>query len=87
MKTNTLIKIAAATLLLTGSLNAQAADEAMSGRVVSGVGSWIAAQGNAALREIGDDLKQDLVQTLKPFIPAPSESDTATKPGDRAAGA
>jgi hypothetical protein len=60
-----------AAILVLASLspvaNAAAPD---SGRqVVSSVGHWIAEQGNAALRDMREELKRDLKNRLKPLIP------------------
>jgi hypothetical protein len=55
--------------LIGGSAGAQAADS-MSTRVASSLGRWIAAQGDAALNELSEDLKQSLSKTLKPLLPA-----------------
>lgn len=55
--------------LIGGSAGAQAAD-GMSNRVASGLGRWIAAQGNAALNELREDLKRDLSERLQPLLPA-----------------
>lgn len=60
----------AAVLMLTASFGASAD----MGGVITGVGQWIAAQGNAALRQIGEDMKRDLAEKLKPLLPqAPAE--------------
>lgn len=62
----------AAALLLGASFASQAAD--LSGaRIATGVGQWIAAQGNAALEDIREDLQKDLADRLKPVLPAPGE--------------
>jgi hypothetical protein len=59
-----------AAALLCASFGSQAADS-MTVRAASGVGAWIAAQGNAALRELGQDLRQQLRDQLKPLLPQP----------------
>jgi hypothetical protein len=58
----------AATTLGASSV-AQAQDQNVSSRVVVGLGAWIAAQGNAALAEVREDLKQDLRDAMKPLLP------------------
>jgi hypothetical protein len=67
----------AAAVLLCASFGSQAADGAAV-RAASGVGQWIAAQGNAALREIGQELRDGLREQLRPLLPQPAE--TAAKP-------
>ena len=59
----------ALTLIAASTGAAQAAD-GIGSRVGSNVGRWIAAQGNAALQELQQDLKRDLVDRLKPLLPA-----------------
>lgn len=39
-------------------------------QVVVSLGQFIAAQGNDALRQMRDELKKDLVNALKPVLPA-----------------
>ncbi|MDB5967618.1 MAG: hypothetical protein JWQ90_68 [Hydrocarboniphaga sp.] len=69
--------------LIGGSAGAQAAD-GMSSRVASGLGRWIAAQGNAALSELSEDLKRDLAERLQPLLPASDmvEADPLHKVGN-----
>jgi hypothetical protein len=57
-----------AAALLFASAGSQAAD-GLTMRGASGVGTWIAAQGNAALREIDGDLRQQLHERIKPLLP------------------
>lgn len=76
----------AAVLFLGLSCGAQAAGtQGVAARMAAGVGQWIAAQGNAALREIGEDLKQDLADQLEPLLPqSPAQqqpADTQRLPG------
>lgn len=74
---------ALAIALIGASTGAQAAD-GISGRVASGLGRWIAAQGNAALDELREDLKRDLSQRLQPLLPerAAAEPDALRKVGN-----
>ena len=59
---------------------AQAADSS-SARVATGVGQWIAAQGNAALREIEDELKRDLADRLHPaWVPSRDDERSDEQP-------
>lgn len=60
-----------AAALLCASFASQAADS-VSTRAASGVGAWIAAQGNAALRELGQDLRKELRDSIKPLLPQPT---------------
>lgn len=62
--------IPAAALLLASLSSATYAAAPEPGRnMVSSVGHWIAEQGNAALREMREDLKRDLKDRLRPLIP------------------
>jgi hypothetical protein len=66
-------KLTVIAVLLAASANAFAGDGAP--RSATGVGPWIAAQGNAALRVIADEIRRDLVEHLKellPDVPAPA---------------
>lgn len=50
-------------------------------RVATGVGQWIAAQGNAALREIEDELKRDLADRLHPaWLPTRNDERAQEQP-------
>lgn len=72
----TLIKSSALALALLAAGPA-AAEESYGARVAaaaaSSVGNWIANQGNQALREIREDLRDNLADKIKPFLPAPAE--------------
>lgn len=61
-----------AAALLCASFGSQAAD-GLRLRAASGVGAWIAAQGNAALRELGQDLREELRNQMKPLLPQPTD--------------
>jgi len=76
IRTN-LLKLTVAAMLLGASLASHAAEPVR----VSGVGPWIAAQGNAALREIGDEMKQNINETLRPLMPtdAPKRPESSPK--------
>ena len=81
MNKSTKLGLAALALCLAGAAApAAAADAGFETRAVSALGIAIASQGNAALLEIKRELKDTLVDQLKPFLPAPSPtpSDTAT---------
>jgi len=66
-----------AAALLCTSFGSQAAD-GLAMRAASGVGQWIAAQGNSALRELGQELREELREQIQPLLPQPT--DTADKP-------
>lgn len=72
----TLIKSSVLALALLAAGPA-AAEESYGARVAAAaansVGHWIANQGNQALRDIREDLRDNLAQTLKPLLPAPAE--------------
>jgi len=81
MTRKTLLQLIAAATLIGASTAASAA-EPVGTRVVTGLGHWIAAQGNAALREIRDDLRKDLTDRLAPLVPSqPADAEpTSTTP-------
>jgi len=54
--------------LIAGGASAQAAETVRSG-VSTGMGRWIAAQGNVALQQMHRDLKRDLAERLQPMLP------------------
>ncbi|HKY91002.1 MAG TPA: hypothetical protein VJM11_08180 [Nevskiaceae bacterium] len=60
-----------AAVLLVASLSpaAHAATAQPGMQVVSNVGQWIAEQGNAALRDMREELKRDLKNRLRPLVP------------------
>lgn len=70
LKRNTLKAALAATALLGISATAQA-DDSLTHRVATGVGQVIAAQGNAALIQIREELQQRLIETVSPLLPSP----------------
>lgn len=59
-----------AALSLGSCLSASAQDPLLT-RAATGVGKLIAAQGNAALLEIREELRKDLLNRLRPAVPAP----------------
>jgi len=61
-----------------------AAEESLSARAVSAVGAVIASQGNAALVQIRQDLKDTLIDQLRPYLPQPADEAPVTAPADRA---
>ena len=67
-------------LALLGATGPAAAAESAGTRAATAVGHWVAAQGNAALRDIRDDLRKRLADALKPQLPAPTaDSSNKTK--------
>ncbi|HEY0975625.1 MAG TPA: hypothetical protein VGE57_14125 [Solimonas sp.] len=77
IRTFALGTVSAAALLLA-SLPASASD-GVGARIATGVGRVIAQQGNHALVLIREELKDNLLQTLKPLLPDeqnPAPSDT-----------
>ena len=46
------------------------ADDGLALRIAMSAGSAIAAQGNAALAAIRQDIKDTVIEQLKPFLPA-----------------
>lgn len=60
--------------LLGASGSAQASDGIGSRSVAAGVGQWIAAQGNAALRELGHDLRDHIGDQIRPLLPQPADT-------------
>ncbi|HEX4870982.1 MAG TPA: hypothetical protein VFV27_01595 [Nevskiaceae bacterium] len=67
MNKSTLALLSLASLSLMAP--AAQADDGLAQRAATGVGYWIAAQGNAALREIQREFEQQLRQTLQPLLP------------------
>ena len=61
-----------ATLLASAVFSQSVAAQApLTTRVVTGVGGWIAMQGNEALREIRKQLEREVVDHLQPLLPMP----------------
>ena len=61
--------IARSLIVLSTVLASHAAQAEAFPRVSLSVGEWIAAQGNAALQEVVDDVRQQLKETLEPMPP------------------
>ena len=66
-------------LLLASSLPA-AADDSAGTRIATGVGRVIATQGNVALARIREELKDNLLETLKPLLPNEQNQAQADEP-------
>lgn len=59
-----------AAVLVCSSFSTRAADSGAAS-AGAGFGRWIAAQGNAALCDIADDLRDELKHSLQPYLPTP----------------
>ncbi len=68
MTTRPVLRALAALVLIGASVNAQARD-GVAGELAAGAGRWIAAQGNAVLAQLQDDLRQHLHDQIQPFLP------------------
>ena len=66
--------LAAALVACTSMVPASAATETLPERAVNALGAVIASQGNAALIQIRRELKDTLLQQIKPLLPKPSEA-------------
>lgn len=61
----------AAAVLALSSFAANAADPRLSGRAATGIGQYIAAQGNAALAELRQRFMAELSDQIRLFVPEP----------------
>jgi hypothetical protein len=61
-----------ATTLLLSAAPAGATDESLSGRAMTALGILIASQGNQALRDIRDEMKEHLLDDLKKLMLKPA---------------
>ena len=74
------LHVLAATGLL-GLSSVASADEGLAQRVATGVGRVIAAQGNAALEQIREELGQTIEKTIQPWLPTQDvQASNATQP-------
>lgn len=71
----TLRTLVLGTALIGASVTAQADDNFLTQRVATGVGRIIAAQGNAALNQIREELREVLNRSVEPL--PPESADTA----------
>lgn len=69
---NTRIGAALVALSFSAFAGTAAADEGIATRTAVAVGHIIAAQGNAALVEIRRELKDALLEQVKPLLPKPA---------------
>ncbi|HVT34810.1 MAG TPA: hypothetical protein VHE37_04480 [Nevskiaceae bacterium] len=80
------IQVFAAVMLASAlAAPAQAADRDFSERVFAVMADTIAEQGNHALRDIRNEVRRNLVNTLKPLLPEPSNDADAGAETDTAA--
>lgn len=70
MKTANVAKVIFAATLFGATATTRAADGHIAATMVTTVGQWIAAQGNAALRDIRQDMKRELLDRFEPLLPA-----------------
>lgn len=61
---------------------AAAAQDSLPARAATAVGLAIASQGNAALVQIREELKDTLLEQLRPYLPRPTEAPAV--PAERA---
>lgn len=79
MRSTNLIQVVAAGALLAFSV-ASPASEPAGARMVTGVGEWIAAQGNRALEELREDVRRELQERFAPASPAPEQPASVPAP-------
>ena len=75
--------VAALALWCAGAAAPAAAEASLQDRAVSALGVAIASQGNAALIQIREDLKRDLLKTLAPLLPRPEAQPAAAAPAPK----
>lgn len=66
------LKALLTTGLLITAATAQASETGIAAGMATNLGTLIAAQGNHAFHELRDELKRNLINSLKPLLPAPS---------------
>lgn len=77
--------IAAAIVLgLATFSGSAAANDDLRTRLMVSAGAAIAAQGNAALAQIREELKDSLMDQIKPYLPKPAQETPAEHPAERA---
>ncbi|MEW6168146.1 MAG: hypothetical protein AB1651_10675 [Pseudomonadota bacterium] len=87
MKTRTVLSTLVLASALLGFNAAARADDGLGQRVATGVGRVIAAQGNAALQQIREELRETLEDRLAPYLPVQDVGGSAaagTASGDAA---
>jgi parvulin-like peptidyl-prolyl isomerase len=76
-------QIVAALLALGCAGPAAAADQGLPGRAINALGIAIASQGDAALVQIREELKDTLREHIKPYLPRPeARADAKSDPTD-----
>ena len=78
-----LAKSALIAVTLLASAGPAAASESPGMRAANVVGHWIAMQGNQALRDIKQELRDRLAESLKPILPAPTAAAPAPTPATK----
>lgn len=74
--------VAALALSLAALTGPAAAQDSLPARAATAVGHAIASQGNAALVQIREELKDTLLEQLRPYLPSPAEAPAV--PAERA---
>ncbi len=69
IKNNKLLQGAAIAAVLMGISFGAQAQTSLSSRIATGVGQAIAAQGNAALTQIRDELRKSFEDAIEPLLP------------------
>jgi len=77
--------VAAISVGLAGLAFPATADDSLTDRAASAVGHYIAAQGNAALVQIREELTRDLARQIRPYLPEPERVSTAGTPPPKTA--
>jgi len=80
MTKSTLAAVALALCSFTGTASA---NDILQSRAISALGDAIASQGNAALIQIRQEIRQTALDAVKPFLPAPAKaSQPQNKPAE-----
>ena len=76
---NRIVAITAVALALGAFSKDAPAAESLQARTVNAIGAAIAAQGDAALVQIGRELKESALEAMKPFLPDPAQATDPAK--------
>ena len=79
---NRIAAITAFALALGTFAQDASANESLSTRAVNAIGIVIAAQGDAALVQIGRELKESALDAMKPFLPDPAQAPEHPQPAE-----
>jgi len=74
--------LAAAALALCTFTGTAAANDNLPTRAASALGAAIASQGNAALVQIRQELKESALEAIKPFLPEPKKAQDPEQPAE-----